>query len=80
LIFSRAKFNTYNILKIAGSSLGYKHTEETIAKMSGKNHSRGTLGKFHSTGTLALMSIAKIGKNNPMIDKTHSNTQKKLKL
>jgi group I intron endonuclease len=28
----------YNICKVAGSSLGMKHTEETINKRSGKNH------------------------------------------
>ena len=44
----------YNILKIAGSSLGYKHTEETIAKMGGVKSPeqleklKNTLKKFHS--------------------------------
>lgn len=46
MIFSREQFyldlifsedfgrpNTYNILKKAGSSLGFKHTEESLAKM-----------------------------------------------
>ncbi|RUS23416.1 hypothetical protein BC937DRAFT_88883 [Endogone sp. FLAS-F59071] len=28
----------FNVLKVAGSPLGYKHTEETKAKMSGENH------------------------------------------
>jgi len=60
----------YNILKTAGSLLGYKHTEETIALMSlaksgennamfgksGENHPRGMLGKTHSPETLAKLS------------------------
>jgi len=29
----------YNILKKAGSSLGFKHSEETLAKMRGRKHS-----------------------------------------
>jgi len=28
----------YNILKIAGSSLGFKYTEESLAKRSGENN------------------------------------------
>lgn len=50
----------YNILKIAGSSLGHKHTEETRAKMSeaqkGENHPM----------------FGKTGKDNPRFGKTHS--------
>jgi len=57
----------YNILKVAGSSLGYKHTEETKAKIS-KIH----LGKIVSTETLTKMSLALSGKNNPMFGKIHS--------
>ena len=37
-IFSMDEPNTYNILLVAGSSLGYKHNPEDIAKMSGDNH------------------------------------------
>jgi len=51
----------YNILKVAGSSLGYKHTEEVRFKLSeiqknkkGENHQR--YGKFHSEETKALRS------------------------
>jgi group I intron endonuclease len=71
----------YNILKLAGSLLGYKHTEETIALMSlaksGENNPRGMLGKSHSPETLALMSkvqssIDRIGSNHPMYGKNHS--------
>jgi hypothetical protein len=38
----------YNILQIAGSSLGYKHSEEILAKMSGKNSPMfGKTGEKH---------------------------------
>jgi group I intron endonuclease len=36
----------YNILKIAGSSLGYKHSEEARAKMKKKKHSEETKKKM----------------------------------
>jgi group I intron endonuclease len=66
----------YNILKVAGSSLGYKHTEGSLTKrsiaMSGENHPRGMLGKTHLIETLAKMSEAKKGENHPMFGKTHS--------
>jgi group I intron endonuclease len=68
----------YNILKIAGSRLGSKHTEESIAKMngpeakSGENHPM--LGKTPSAETIAKLSLAKLGENNPrgMQGKTHT--------
>jgi group I intron endonuclease len=54
----------YNILKKAGSSLGYKHTKETIAKLAlalkGEKHPM--FGKFHSEESLAQMSKVKLGK------------------
>jgi group I intron endonuclease len=64
----------YNILKKAGSLLGFKHSEDTITKISGKNHHRGMQGKTHSAETLALMSLAKSSENHPrgMQGKTHS--------
>lgn len=54
----------YNILKKAGSSLGYKHTEKTIAKMvlAHKGDKHHMYGKLHSKETLALMSRVKLGK------------------
>jgi group I intron endonuclease len=57
----------YNILKITGNSLGYKHTEEAKAKIS-KIH----LGKIVSTETLTKMSLALSEKNNPMFGRKHS--------
>lgn len=54
----------YNILKKAGSSLGYKHTEETIAKigLALKGEKHPMFGNFHSEETLAQMSNIKLGK------------------
>jgi hypothetical protein len=73
----------YNILKIAGNSLGYKHSLETLIKMSGENHpmfgrTGPNLGKTLSTETLALMSLAKSGENHPMYGRTHSTETKAL--
>jgi len=48
LIFSENEPNTYNILKVAGSRLGSKHSEETITKMSGENNPMfGRIGEDH---------------------------------
>jgi len=53
----------YNILRIAGNLLGFKHSEITLEKFSdmrkGQNHPM--YGKQHSLETLAKMSIAKGG-------------------
>ena len=38
----------YNILPTAGSSLGYKHTEETLAKFRARKHTEETLAKFRA--------------------------------
>jgi group I intron endonuclease len=71
LLFSvELGLNTYNILQIAGSSLGYRHTDESLDKMSGDNHY--FFGKSHTVETLAKMSEAKSSENNPMFGKTHS--------
>jgi len=42
LIFSGDKPNTYNLLKVAGSLLGYQHTKGTIAKMKDRTLSAET--------------------------------------
>jgi len=55
----------FNILQVAGSLLGYKHSAESIAKFSGDNHPRGMSGKIHSAESKALMSEAKIGEKHP---------------
>lgn len=60
-LFLQEELNTYNILKEAGSLLGYKHTEGSLAKFSGEYHPRGMQGKIHTAETKTLMSEAKIG-------------------
>lgn len=66
----------FNILKTAGSSLGYKHTEESLAMMSlansGDNHPM--FGKKRSEETKLLMSLSKIGENNPMFGRIGENS------
>lgn len=76
--------NTYNILKEAGSSLGYIHSAETKAAISealkGENNfnfgktdeEHPRYGKTHSAETLAKMSKAKTRDSHPMYGKTHS--------
>lgn len=50
----------FNILKVAGSSLGYKHTEESLVKFSGENYH--LFGKTHSSSMIEKLS----GQNNHM--------------
>jgi len=73
LIFSADEPNTYNILKIAGSLLGFNHSDDSIAKIreakigennhmfgqTGENHPM--FGKFHSAEAQVKMSAAKGG-------------------
>jgi len=73
------KFNPqYNILKIAGSSLNSKHTEETKAKFSKSlkgiyvNEKSALFGRHHTDETKNLMSLRKINENNPFFGKTHN--------
>lgn len=65
----------YNILKIAGSNLGFKHTELAKTKMSAKklgiNHH--FYGKRHTDETRKKISIAK--KGHLISDKTIANMQ-----
>jgi len=64
----------FNILKLAGNSLGYKHTEETIALMSlaksGENHP--LFGKSHTAETIAKIQAANSGENHPNYGKNRS--------
>jgi group I intron endonuclease len=60
LIFSEDEPNTYNILKLVGSLLGFKHDGESLAKRSGENHPL----------------FGRIGVNNPFFGKTHSEEAK----
>jgi len=59
----------YNILKIAGSLLGYKHSEETLKKFRNRKHSEQSK---------KLMSEINLGKNNPRFGKTHTEETKAL--
>jgi len=58
----------YNILQKAGSSLGFKHSEETLTKMStAQVGAKNTIfGKKHSEETRAKMSSSRAGEKNPM--------------
>jgi group I intron endonuclease len=57
----------YNILEIAGSILGYKHTEETLAKLRARRHSEETKAK---------MSTDRKGENHPLFGRSHSEDTK----
>jgi group I intron endonuclease len=58
----------YNILKTAGSSLGYKHTKESLIKMSITHQ-----GYSHSIESKAKISYAMSGNKHPMFGKTGEN-------
>lgn len=70
----------YNILKIAGSSVGFNHSEETKAKISDSltgiyiGEKSSLFGRLHLEKTKELMSLKKAGKNNPLYGslKSHS--------
>lgn len=74
----------YNILKIAGSSLNYLHSEETKAKISKDlkgvyiKEKSPLFGNFHTKETKEFMSLKKKGINNPLFGKTHSEKSKSL--
>jgi len=74
----------YNILKIAGSSLGHKLTEETKAKISKSlkgiyvKEKSALYGRTHSEETKALMALKKSKVNNPLFGKTHTEETKEL--
>jgi group I intron endonuclease len=79
------KFNPqYNILKIVGSSLGFKQSEETKLKISKALKGVYTgdksplFGSFHTEETKKRMSLSKAGENNPLYEKTHSEDTRKL--
>jgi group I intron endonuclease len=74
----------YNILKIAGSYLGHKHTEETKSQISKSlkgiyvKEKSALYGRTHSEETNALMSLKKSNINNPLFSKTHTEETKEL--
>lgn len=57
----------YNTNPIAGSSKGYKHTDEALEKMR-----ELALGRTHSNEVKNLMSENRKGINNPFYGKKHS--------
>jgi group I intron endonuclease len=65
LIFKEAEPNTFNILKVAGSLLGYQHTEESLAKMSEAQKSIDRKGENNPM-------FGKTGESNPFYGRTHS--------
>jgi len=70
----------YNILKIAGSSLNWKQTEETKAKISKSlkevyvNKKSALFGRHHTEETKKLMSLKKVKENNHFFGKTHDES------
>jgi len=63
----------YNILKVAGSLFGYKHTEESLAKMK-------EIALNRSDETKAKLREAALGKTNTRETKVKmSNSNKKIK-
>nr|YP_009663721.1 hypothetical protein [Dactylella tenuis]QCW06858.1 hypothetical protein [Dactylella tenuis] len=74
----------YNIEKIAGSSLGLKHSKETRAKISKSlkgvyvGSKSSLFGKTHDELTKSKMSGSKLGKKNSFYGKTHSEETKSL--
>ena len=74
----------YNICKVAGSILGYKHSEETKEKMSlaDKGHrnrlgQKGHKGHKHSEETKEKMSSVKKGNQNHLGHKHSEEVKKK---
>jgi len=71
----------YNILKIAGSSLGHKLTEETKAKISKSlkgiyvGEKSALYGRTHSEETKALMALNKLGTNNTLFGAQAPHTE-----
>ena len=74
----------YNTLKIAGSSSGYKHTQESKDKRSlslkGKYTGTNSLlyGRTHTEQTKELMSSMRKGQDNSFYGKTHTDESRDL--
>lgn len=74
----------YNILKIAGSSLKFKHSEITKARISKSlkgiyvKEKSALFGNLHTEETKRLMSLKKLKESNPLFRKTHSENSKEL--
>ena len=79
------KFNPkYNTLKIAGSSSGYKQTEETKIKISKSlkgvydKEKSGLFSHTPTEETKVKMALKKKTENNPLFGKTHSEETREL--
>ena len=79
------KFNPkYNTLKIAGSSSGYKQTEETKIKISKSlkgvyvKEKSALFGRTHTEETKVKMALKKSKENNPLFGKIHSEETREL--
>lgn len=74
----------YNILKTAGSSQGFKHSDNTKTKISKSlkgiytGEKSALFGRIHQEETKKLMNLKKAGKNNPLFGKFHSENSKDL--
>ena len=74
----------YNALKIAGSSWGYKHTQESKDKRSLNSKGKFTgansplYGTTHTEQTKELMSSMRKGQENYFYGKTHTSETKEL--
>lgn len=74
----------YNTLKIAGNSLGHKHTEETKNKISKSlkgiyvKEKSALFGRKHTEETKTIMSLKSSKENNSLFGKTHSDESKEL--
>ena len=74
----------YNILKIAGSSLKFKHSETTKARISKSlkgiyvKEKSALFGNLHTEETKKLMSFKKLKESNPLFGKTHNENSKEL--
>lgn len=75
---------SYNILKIAGSSEGFVHSEETKEKISKAlkgvyvGEKSALYGRVHTEETKLLMSIKKKGVKNPIYGRVHIEETKEL--
>lgn len=65
----------YNILKTAGSALGYKHTEEAKRKI-GRANAISLKGRIIPEETRHKMSISRMGEKNGFYGKRHSKETK----
>ena len=89
ILFKREQFYldllepVYNIAKVAGSNLGFRHSKESRAKISkalkGSPLLRSLkLGTTHTEETKKLMSLSRSGERNPNYGKPHTEVSKDL--